>query len=93
MKNIDEKIRKAILKKATGYETSETVEEYQDTDDGLILTKKKVTKKHVPPDTQAVKMLLELDEEKDIKSLTDEELEAEKLRLLNILKEYDYENK
>ncbi|MGN0818993.1 MAG: hypothetical protein ACI4M6_01160 [Christensenellaceae bacterium] len=93
MKNIDEKIKKAILKKATGYEVSETVEEYQDTDGGLVLTKKKVTKKHVPPDTQAVKILLELTDERDLKTMTEEELESEKQRLLKILKEFENENK
>lgn len=93
MKDIDEKIKKAIIKKATGYQVSETVEEYQDTDEGLVLTKKKVTKKHVPPDTQAVKILLELTDEKDLKTMTDQELESEKQRLLKILKEFENENK
>lgn len=47
----------------------------------LKLVKKKVTKREIPPDIKAVKMLLEGGEQ------TDEELEAERSRLLEMLKE------
>lgn len=48
----------------------------------LKLVKKKITKREIPPDIKAVKMLLEGREE-----LTDDELEAEKQKLLDMLKE------
>lgn len=92
MKKLSEELKKAMLKKAKGYDTKETVEEYQDDGGSLILTKKKVTKKHVPPDTQAVKVLLELDDETDITLLSDAELESEKIRLLKLLKEIEDES-
>jgi len=86
--SVKEKIRSALTKKAVGYDAKEVVEEYQDTDNGLVLTKKKVTKKHFPPDTQAAKMVLDAfsEEKKDYSSMTDEELEKEKLRLIEELK-------
>ncbi len=77
----------ALIKKALGYDATEVVEEYVSSEDGEIkLTKKKVTKKNVPPDITALKMLME-NSEKDVASLTDEELECERLRLLRLLKE------
>ena len=46
-----------------------------------------MTKKHYPPDTQAAKMILDaLSEEKNYSSMTDEELEREKERLIEELK-------
>lgn len=50
----------------------------------MKLVKRRETKKDVPPDLKAVKLLLE---EKDYSALSDEELEAEKRRLLAQLKE------
>ena len=92
MKGIRDELKKVILKKAKGYATSETVEEYQGEEGGMVLTKKKVTKKHVPPDTQAVKILMELDESEDITTLSDSDLEKEKIRLLKLLKEIENES-
>ncbi len=91
MKAISDEIKDAMIKKAKGYTTSETVEEYQDEDGNMVLTKKKVTKKHVPPDTQAAKMLIDLGMENSVKNWSDEELETEKIRLLKLLKEYENE--
>ena len=48
----------------------------------LKLVKKKVTKREIPPDIKAVKMLMDGKEE-----LSDEELEEEKQKLLDLLKE------
>lgn len=58
------------------------VEEFAIVDGELTLVKKKVTKREVPPDIKAVKMLLE-----ERGEASDEELEAEKLRLLSLLDE------
>lgn len=58
------------------------MEEFTVQDGELKLVKKKVTKREIPPDIKAVKLLLDGGEE-----LTDEELEAEKQKLLDVLKE------
>lgn len=76
--------RGALVKKALGYDYKEVVEEYVSGDDGQVkLTKKKVTKKNVPPDITALKILLE--ENVPIERLSDEELAKEKQRLLKLL--------
>lgn len=82
-------IEDALLKRALGYDVTEVVEEYSQSEDDLKMTKRKVTSKNVPPDISAAKLLLEIygRVDKDISALTDEELEAEKERLLKLLKE------
>ena len=50
-----------------------------------VLVKRKVTKRDVPPDIQAVKMLL--DGEADIAGMSDEELEERRKKLIEMLKE------
>ena len=82
----EEQIKRAILKVALGYSLEEVTEEYGVEDGELKLLKRKETKKDIPPDLKAVKLLLD---ERDYSVLTDEELEAEKQRLLKQLKE-DY---
>lgn len=86
--NEEEKIKKALLKKALGYKADEIVREYVLDDDGQEkLCRKKVTTKHFAPDISAVKILLEkLDDNFDPSLLTDQELLDEKERLLNLLK-------
>ena len=86
---IYEKIQKALLKRALGYDSSETVEEYAKNGDDMTIVRKKVTKKNVPPDMTAVKMLLENfnDSESDLSTLTQSQLQAEKARLMALLKE------
>ncbi len=79
--------KSALIKKALGYDATEIVEEYVSGEEGEIkLTKKKVTKKNVPPDITALKILME-DSDKAVESLSDEELEKERQRLLEILRE------
>ncbi|MBQ2908544.1 MAG: hypothetical protein IKC33_00730 [Clostridia bacterium] len=82
---LESKIKKAITKKAIGYQAKEVVEEYQNDERGLTLTKKRVTKKHYPPDTQAAKMLLEGLDQTELKNLSEEDLLKEKQRLINSL--------
>ena len=83
-KSVDKDVNTALIKKAIGYDTKEIVEEYALDDDGEIkLSKKKVTIKSVPPDVSALKMLLERAE--PLSAYTDEELEAEKERLIKML--------
>lgn len=83
MKFGEENLQNALYKKALGFDTEEVVEEYQENDDEIVLVKRKVTRKNVPPDITAIKMLL--DGKKSVSSLSDEELEKEKQRLLSIL--------
>lgn len=87
MQSEREDIYKALLKKAMGYTADESVEEFSAEEEGLRLLKKKVTKKHVPPDVSALRVLLSLGSEKSISEMTDEELEREKARLLKLLKD------
>lgn len=79
---MNDELKRAALKRAVGYTAEETVEEYAMQDGELVLVKRRVTTKDVPPDISAVKMLLDAD---DTPELTDEELEAEKRRLLKEL--------
>ena len=82
----DKNIKKILLKRAMGYDVKETVEEYVSSEEGEIkLTKKKVTTKNVPPDLTAIKMLI--GEEIPIEQMTDEQLSAEKKRLLKLLED------
>lgn len=83
----NKKIQDALLKKALGYNATEVVEEYVTGEEGEIkLTKKKVTKKNVPPDITAIKILIDKDELTP-ELMTDEQLEQEKIRLIKLLDE------
>lgn len=85
---MDEKIMKTLLRKATGYSFDEVVEEYAVKDDGAVeLTKRKVTTKHYPADSTALKACIELSSASDVSKLEDDELQREKMRLLKELKE------
>ncbi len=85
------KLEDALLKVALGYQLAEVTEEYAEVNGELKLTKRKKTKKDVPPDLKAVQMLLSgSGGEEALGELTDEELEKEKQRLLTVLREaYD----
>lgn len=83
MREGDENIKNALIKCATGLSTSETVEEFAVGEEGeLRLVKKKVTKRDIPPDIKAVKLLME-----ERGEVSDEELEAEREKLLKLLDE------
>lgn len=81
----EEKIGEALLKVALGYQIAEVTEEYAEVDGALKLTKRKKTKKDVPPDLKAVQMLLESGGGEEYLGWTDEELQREKERLLRVL--------
>lgn len=85
-KKKEEKLGEALLKVALGYEVAEVTEEFSEVDGQLKLTKRKRTKKDIPPDLKAVQILLEQGEGDLISKLSDEELEKEKERLLAQLK-------
>jgi len=75
-KQFDENLQNVLVKRALGYTSEEVIEEYTDDNGKLKLIKRKVTKKDIPPDINAVKILLDKsdDEEFDLTNLTDEEL-------------------
>lgn len=81
----DDGIKKALLKCAVGFDTSEVVEEYAVDGEELRLVKRKVTRRDVPPDIKAVKMLL--DGDTGVENLSDEELEERRKKLIELLKE------
>ena len=79
-----QKIEKALVKRAIGYDTTETIEEFAE----LKLTKRKVTKKSVPPDISAAKLLFGITaDDGDIAEISDDNLEKEKSRLLKLLED------
>lgn len=80
-------LESALIKKALGYDCTETIEEYAGDEQGQVrLLKKKVTIKNVPPDLSALKILL--DESKEsVSQMTDSELVAEKERLLKLIEQ------
>lgn len=88
-KSVETDLKKALVKKALGYDAEEIVEEYVGDDEGVKLSKRKITKKNYPPDVTAIKMLLS--DEKPIENLSDEELAQEKRRLLELLKTVEKE--
>lgn len=80
------KIGDALMKVALGCRVEEVTEEYAMADGELRLTKRRETRKDIPPDLKAVQLLMSGAED-DCASLTDEELEAERRRLLGLLRE------
>lgn len=73
---MEDKLLKSLLKKAIGYNVSEISEEYNvDGDGNEVLSKRKVTKKYVPPDITALRTYLELSErDADYENMSDEKL-------------------
>ena len=81
---------KILLKKAKGYAYHEKTDEYNVVEGKKQLVKSKVVTKRVQPDVSAVKALLTLvDASDDVTQMTDEQLQVEKLRLLNLLNNYE----
>lgn len=91
----DKDTLKAMKKLALGMEVEEVVSEYVVEDGKKVLVKQKVNKKTLPPNTDIIKMLYSANQNKEysLKSLTDEELEEEKKRLLQALKEEEDANR
>lgn len=85
----DDALSEALKKCAVGFDTSETVEEFAVQDGELRLIKRKVTRRDIPPDIKAVKMLL--DGRRDENDFSDEELAAEREKLMKMLKEEDFD--
>ena len=76
--------KKALLKCASGYTAVDETEEYTYKEGVPMLSKSKIVRRDVAPELAAIKLLLET--EKDgAPELTEEELVAERDRLLEIL--------
>lgn len=87
---LNEETLNAIKTLAKGLVVKEITKEYSADENGeLKLVKKKVNAKMLPPSVDVVKMIYSsnLDNQNKYKSMTDEELEQEKIRLLKELKE------
>ena len=54
----DGELKKAILKVALGFSTEEVTEEYGMENGALVLLKRRETRKDVPPDLKAMKLLI-----------------------------------
>ena len=83
----EEKISDALLKVALGYQVAEVTEEYAEVDGELKLTKRKKTKKDIPPDLKAVQLLLSAESDGNYSGWSEEDLQAERERLLLELQE------
>ena len=82
---MSEEVIEILRKKAKGYRARETVEEYSVQDGEEILNKRRVTVKHIPPDIAALRAYMEFAGRGSVESMSDEELEREKERLLSLL--------
>ncbi len=79
---------KSLLKRAKGYRYNEVQEEYSVKEDGeFVLTKKKVVRKYCPPDASALKTYMDISGEQNAASMSDEELENEKQKLIEKIKD------
>lgn len=86
MSDCKQLLTEILLKKAKGYSFKEKTEEYNVVEGKPTLVKKKVVTKRVQPDVSAIKALLQLSENQtDVSQMTDEQLQVEKLRLLQLL--------
>ena len=85
MKELDkDKVYKALLDLVVGAKSKEVVEEYVSGGDNLILKSRKISIKSLTPDISAIKLLLALSQD-GYESMSEEELEEEKKKLLNLL--------
>ena len=84
-------LKDALLRRAVGYVCKERADEYAvDILTGnLRLIRRKITHKEVPPDVAAAKMLVDVFNQNAIRSMSDEELECEKMRLFELLKQQE----
>ncbi len=75
-----------LFKKARGYSVEEVTEEYAFDEEGNErLLKRKVQSKYIPPDLSAIKACMEI-KDNEIAQMTQQQLEEEKRRLLEELK-------
>ena len=81
-------LMKSLLKRAKGYRYNEVQEEYSVKEDGeFVLTKKKIVRKYCPPDASALKAYMDIAGEQNAASMSVEELENEKQKLMDKIKD------
>ena len=85
-----DELYEAVRKKAVGYKVTETVSEYTAEGGTLTMVKQKITEKEVAPDLAALKMLKD-EFGAEYADMNEEQLLVEKKRLLDMLKEENYE--
>ena len=95
-KNTRQKLKDALIKKAVGYVSKEWVDELvvdPDTQE-MKIVKRKVTKKQIAPDLSAAKLLFEITGDKtyDLSSMSDDDLQNERQKLLQMIGENDDKN-
>ena len=83
----ENKLIRALYKKAVGFKIKEVSEEFsEDGEGGFVLARKKIVAKELAPDLSALKVLIETDlGSKDYASLSDDDLKNEAKRLLLLL--------
>ena len=84
---MDDGVKDALRRRALGFETDEVVEEYAFQEGEAVLLKRKVTKKTVPPDVAAAKLLS--DEEKPLSALSPGSVEGGEGRVCGSLRGAD----
>ena len=87
-------LREALIKRAVGFVSEEQIDEYamDNLTCKMKLVKRKIVKKEVPPDVMAARMLVEVFNKDSLESMSDEELEDEKYRLLKLLEQNGGDN-
>ncbi len=86
MKDTISNIKGMLLKKALGFTSEDVIDEYAYKEGEFCLIKRKRVRKKLPPDVNAAKAYIQLTKnEAEIVNLTDEQLENEKIKLLNEL--------
>jgi hypothetical protein len=87
MDNEEEILKKSLISLAKGGVSKEVVEEYVKDGDGDVLKLKcrKESKKVLAPDLASIKVLLAMKNSSFYDEMSDEELESEKQRLIDLL--------
>ena len=81
-----DEVFEALKKRALGFAVTEQSEEYSADENGaLVLTKRKVSVKEIPPELSAIKLLMESRRD-EFDDMSEDELKKEKKRLLEELK-------
>lgn len=93
----DEKTMRALKRCITGMKTEEITSEYAlDNDTGeMKMVKQKVVEKSLPPNSDLIKLIYQhvTDNARDYDKMSDEELERERVRLINLLREEENDSR
>lgn len=82
----EQRLLRALRKRALGYTVRERISEYVIEDRKAVEVKRRVHCKHVPGDLAALRVLMERQEKReDLAGYSEQELEREKARLLALL--------